>query len=275
MLSTRCARRASRRCTPATPTSSTPMPPRTGCACWRRSTSRTVRAWCGRPRRRCSSARRPTSSSRVATTLTDDIAETLREWAGHARERGVAAIFEAAQLNGMGDRVLSWQGGERQMTDLAHMTQLLQEAAHREHFSLPALRDWLRAQREERSGATERARRLDHDAAAVQIMTVWVAKGLQFPVVYLPFAFNRNVQRPRAGVVPRRRSAVPARRRERQPGLQRRLACWAGAGGCERRQPTDVCGDDARAVAGGRVVGAVVGRAERRVVAAVAGSSAG
>ena len=126
--------------------------------------------------------------------LTDDVAETLREWAGHARERGVAAIFEAAQLSGMGDRVLSWQGGERQMTDLAHMTQLLQEAAHREHFSLPALRDWLREQREERSGATERARRLDHDVAAVQIMTVWVAKGLQFPVVYLPFAFNRNVQ---------------------------------------------------------------------------------
>ncbi len=126
--------------------------------------------------------------------LTDTIAETLREWAGHARERGVAAIFEAAQLNGMSDRVLSWQGGERLMTDLSHVTQLLQEAAHREHFSLPALRDWLRAQREERSGAAERARRLDNDAAAVQIMTVWGAKGLQFPVVYLPFAFNRNVQ---------------------------------------------------------------------------------
>ena len=75
----------------------------------------------------------------------DEIAETLREWASHARERGVAAIFEAAQLNGMGDRVLSWEGGERLMTDLAHMTQLLQEAAHREHFTLPALRDWLRA----------------------------------------------------------------------------------------------------------------------------------
>ena len=126
--------------------------------------------------------------------LTDRVAETLREWAGHARERGVAAIFEAAQLRGMGDRVLSWQGGERHMTDLAHMTQQLQEAAHREHYNLPALRDWLRTQREERSGATERNRRLDSDAAAVQIMTVWVSKGLQYPVVYLPFAFNRNVQ---------------------------------------------------------------------------------
>ena len=122
--------------------------------------------------------------------LTDRVAETLREWAGHARERGVAAIFEAAQLNGMGDRVLSWQGGERQMTDLAHMTQLLQEAAHREHFSLPALRDWLRAQRdEERRGGTlpapgqRRSRGSDHDRLA--------AKGLQFPVVYLPFEFNR------------------------------------------------------------------------------------
>ena len=128
--------------------------------------------------------------------LTDRVAETLREWAGHARERGVAAVFEAAQLDGMGDRVLSWQNGDRLMTDLAHMTQLLQEAAHREHFTLPALRDWLRAQREERSGAAERARRLDNDAAAVQVMTVFVAKGLQFPIVYLPFAFNNNVWEP-------------------------------------------------------------------------------
>ena len=136
-----------------------------------------------------------TAESLVAggDTLTDRVAETLREWAGHARERGVAAIFEAAQRNGMGDRVLSWHGGERQMTDLAHMTQLLQEAAHREHFSLPALRDWLHAQRDEGASA-ERFRRLDNDAAAVQVMTVFAAKGLQFPVVYLPFEFNRNIQ---------------------------------------------------------------------------------
>jgi exodeoxyribonuclease V beta subunit len=126
--------------------------------------------------------------------LTDRIAETLREWAGHARERGVAAIYEAAKLRGMGDRVLSWEDGERHMTDLAHVTQLLQDVAHRERLGLPGLRDWLRRQRDEGSGATERNRRLDSDATAVQVMTVYVAKGLQFPIVYLPFAFNRNTQ---------------------------------------------------------------------------------
>ncbi len=128
--------------------------------------------------------------------LTDAIAETLREWAAHARERGVAAVFEGAQLRGMSDRVLSWRDGERHMTDLAHLTQLLQDVAHREHYTLPALRDWLRGEREDRGGSTERNRRLDSDAAAVQIMTVWVSKGLQYPVVYLPFAFNRWVPEP-------------------------------------------------------------------------------
>ncbi|APE17369.1 exodeoxyribonuclease V subunit beta [Mycobacterium sp. WY10] len=126
--------------------------------------------------------------------LTDRVANTLRQWADHAREAGVAAVFEAAQLAGMGRRVLSWAGGERNMTDLAHVTQLLHDVAHREHLSLTALRDWLRTQRDERSGAPERNRRLDSDAAAVQIMTVWVSKGLQFPIVYLPFTFNRYVR---------------------------------------------------------------------------------
>ena len=103
-------------------------------------------------------------------------------------------MLEAAQLGGMTERNLRWRGGERHLTDLAHLTQLLQRAAHRQHLTLPGLRDWLRNRREERTAAAERYRRLDSDAVAVQIMTVWGSKGLQFPIVYLPFAFNRNVQ---------------------------------------------------------------------------------
>jgi exodeoxyribonuclease V beta subunit len=125
--------------------------------------------------------------------LTDETSEILREWAAHARERGVAAVFEAAKLRGMADRVLSWRGGQRLLTDLAHITELLQDHAHTAQCNLPTLRDWLRRQRDDRNGAPERNRRLDSDAAAVQIMTVWASKGLQYPIVYLPFAFNRYV----------------------------------------------------------------------------------
>ncbi|MEO8815312.1 MAG: exodeoxyribonuclease V subunit beta [Mycobacterium sp.] len=132
--------------------------------------------------------------AREGDRLTDRIAQTLREWTDHARLRGIAAVFEAAQLAGMGRRVLGRRDGERHMTDLAHIGQLLHEAAHRDRLGLPALRGWLRRQREDRSGAVERTRRLDSDAGAVQIMTVFAAKGLQFPMVYLPFMFRRYIR---------------------------------------------------------------------------------
>lgn len=125
--------------------------------------------------------------------LTDRVGQTLRTWADHLRTRGVAAVFEAAQVNGMSQRVLAWRGGERDMTDLAHLAELLHETAHREGFGLPALLDWLREECTGKGSTTERTRRLDSDAAAVQIMTVWVSKGLQYPVVYLPFGFNRHI----------------------------------------------------------------------------------
>ncbi|TDU84009.1 DNA helicase/exodeoxyribonuclease V beta subunit [Kribbella voronezhensis] len=125
--------------------------------------------------------------------LTDRTGQTLRAWADRLRTSGVAAVFEAAQVHGMTERVLAWRGGERDMTDLAHLAELLHETAHREGFGLPALLDWLRKETSGNGRTTERTRRLDSDAAAVQIMTVWVSKGLQYPVVYLPFGFTRHV----------------------------------------------------------------------------------
>ncbi|NDL56515.1 UvrD-helicase domain-containing protein [Phytoactinopolyspora mesophila] len=125
--------------------------------------------------------------------LTDRIGQTLRAWADHLRARGVAAVFEAAQLSGLAQRVLAWRGGERDMTDLAHLAQLLHETAHRERFGLPALLAWLREECAGQGRSAERTRRLDSDAAAVQIMTVWVSKGMQYPLVYLPFGFNRHI----------------------------------------------------------------------------------
>jgi len=125
--------------------------------------------------------------------LTDGLGDRLRGWALLLRGRGVAALFEATEERGLTARVLGTVGGERQLTDLRHVAQTLHETARRESLGLTGLLEWLRSERE--NVASERVRRLDSDAAAVQITTVHQSKGLQYPVVHLPFA-SMNFVRP-------------------------------------------------------------------------------
>ncbi|HEY2878815.1 MAG TPA: UvrD-helicase domain-containing protein [Nocardioides sp.] len=124
--------------------------------------------------------------------LTDRLADRLRGWALLLRGRGVAALFEASEERGLTARVLGTVGGERLLTDLRHLAQTLHETARRESLGLTGLLEWLRSERE--NAASERVRRLDSDAAAVQITTVHQSKGLQYPVVHLPFASMRFVR---------------------------------------------------------------------------------
>ncbi|GAB7007175.1 exodeoxyribonuclease V subunit beta [Nocardioides sp. AN3] len=121
--------------------------------------------------------------------LTARIADTLRGWALLLRSRGVAALVEAAEERGLTSRVLGEQDGERLLTDVRHLGQLLHEVALRERLGLTALLGWFRDERR-RTAATERPRRLDSDAAAVQVVTVHGSKGLEYPITYLPFAYQ-------------------------------------------------------------------------------------
>ncbi|NPC98161.1 UvrD-helicase domain-containing protein [Nocardioides sp. zg-DK7169] len=121
--------------------------------------------------------------------LTGRIADTLRGWALLLRGRGVAALVEAAEERGLSARVLAGVDGERLLTDLRHLAQLMHELATRDQLGLTALLGWFREE-QRRTTATERPRRLDSDAAAVQIVTVHGSKGLQYPVTYLPFAYQ-------------------------------------------------------------------------------------
>ena len=107
------------------------------------------------------------------------------------RSRGVAALVEAADEHGLTARVLAETDGERRLTDLRHIAQVLHETAGRERLGLTALLHWFRDERLRNAPTTERTRRLDSDAAAVQIVTVHGSKGLQYPLVYLPFAFEK------------------------------------------------------------------------------------
>jgi exodeoxyribonuclease V beta subunit len=89
--------------------------------------------------------------------------------------------------------VLAFSDGERRLTDLHHVSQLLHRAATTERLGATALTGWLReriASTEREEGDEERTRRLESDAEAVQILTIHRSKGLEFPIVYCPFLWE-------------------------------------------------------------------------------------
>ncbi|MFI9503001.1 UvrD-helicase domain-containing protein [Nocardia sp. NPDC052566] len=125
--------------------------------------------------------------------LVGRISAQLRDAARLFARAGFAAVFEklSAEAN-LAERLLSIENGERQLTDLRHIAQLLDQVALAESLGLTALTRWLADRvRDPASGSVaDRSRRLDRDAAAVQIATVHASKGLEFPIVYLPFAWD-------------------------------------------------------------------------------------
>ena len=103
------------------------------------------------------------------------------------RSQGVLPMVRhMLQDFGVAPRLLS-QGGERKLTDLLHLSELLQQASTRlegEH----ALVRYLQEQQDAPEGEREaRRQRLESDDARVRVVTVHKSKGLEYPLVFLPF----------------------------------------------------------------------------------------
>lgn len=116
-------------------------------------------------------------------------------------------------------------GDERSLTDLLHLAELLQQAStvlDGEH----ALIRHLAEQREDAQGGNDARRlRLESDDQRVKVVTVHKSKGLEYPLVFLPFAcaFRATAA-----------DDLPLKWHDEQGGLQ--LALSAGDGLVERAE---------------------------------------
>ncbi|MEF9888386.1 exodeoxyribonuclease V subunit beta [Citrobacter sp.] len=110
-------------------------------------------------------------------------------------KRGVMPMLRALMTTRqIAENLLATAGGERRLTDILHISEQLQEAGSQlesEH----ALVRWLSQHiLEPDSNASSQQLRLESDKHLVKIVTIHKSKGLEYPLVWLPFITNFRVQ---------------------------------------------------------------------------------
>jgi len=106
------------------------------------------------------------------------------------RQHGVmVALQELLTAEQIPKRLLCRPDGERRLTNLLQLLELLQVASD-EYPGIDALLRWLADQRT--GGARDEARqlRLESDEGLVKVVTMHKCKGLEYPLVFIPFPWS-------------------------------------------------------------------------------------
>jgi len=113
-------------------------------------------------------------------------------------ERGFIPMFRRflAEEN-VRERLLAFPDGERRLTNVLHLAEVLHAEAVSGRPGMAGLVQWLARQRDPGTPRLEEHElRLESDARAVNIVTIHKSKGLEYPVVFCPFHWGGAKLRP-------------------------------------------------------------------------------
>ncbi|HEY6898599.1 MAG TPA: UvrD-helicase domain-containing protein, partial [Rhodocyclaceae bacterium] len=135
----------------------------------------------------------------------DALSQRFHEWHQLCRERGFVVMWHAllAQQR-VAERLLLRPDGERRMTNLQHLSELLQQLAHDEGLSVDGLAKHLADSRRgegdsELIDGEAKLLRLESDEQLVRIVTIHGSKGLEYPIVYCPWLWDGARPKRRTG----------------------------------------------------------------------------
>jgi exodeoxyribonuclease V beta subunit len=91
-------------------------------------------------------------------------------------------------------RLLSFPDGERQLTNLLHLAEIIHQESTRLNLGISGILKWLAEQRDPQTPRLEEHQlRLESDEDAIKIVTIHKSKGLEYPVVFCPYGWEGSL----------------------------------------------------------------------------------
>ena len=123
------------------------------------------------------------------SAITNEFSAFREMWRTRGVSSAIGAVLAARNAT---ERLLSLSDGERRLTNIRHLTELLHTASVESGLTPETVVEWIAAEDAGQNTPDRRMQRLETDSEAVQILTMHKAKGLEFDVVFCPTLFDSD-----------------------------------------------------------------------------------
>lgn len=125
------------------------------------------------------------------------------DWHSVWQQHGFAYMFRnMMQEEDVAETVITYRDGERKLTNLIHLSELIAKKEKQEHAGLYTILKWLAQKRNEENKEVEDEQlRLESDENLVSVVTMHHSKGLEYPVVFCPFLWDAPQNKDNGGPI--------------------------------------------------------------------------